>query len=90
MPLNKIQLTARLKTVFKNRSTALLYAMQNAQNISQLTNIFELLAGDIAEAVDAYIKTATVVVNPGQVVAVNVAGAPGAGSTTTNGNGKLI
>jgi hypothetical protein len=89
MPLNKELLKTKMAKVFKDRFTAILYKMQSAKNESEISAIFSKLGEDVANLVDDYIKSATIIVNPGQIVTANVGGVVGSGATTTNGTTKI-
>lgn len=89
MPLNREQLKNKLSTTFKNRFTAILYKLQSAKTESEISAIFSKLGEDVATAIDDYIKSATIIVNLGQVVTVNVGGVVGSGTTTTTGTTKI-
>ena len=84
MALVKIVLEQQIYSAFKK--------MQNSAKDTELAQ--RELAKDLATAIDTYIKTATVIIPPGQIVAgtnapgqvtVTIAATPLPGSTTTPG-----
>ena len=74
MPLNKPLLISSIQKALKKS--------QSAENLEQSQQI---LANELANAIELYIKQATVTVSPGQVVATP----SGTGATTSPGRGKI-
>lgn len=88
MPLVKATLKTQLSQAFDSALKIFMDQMQAAGSSQTSVNAARAAAAlkfgtDVSNAVDAYIKSATIIVPPGQVVAT--AGTPAAqtGSTTT-------
>lgn len=72
-----------IKPVLELQILAAFQKMSNAE--TDMATAQKDLAKDLAAAIDAYIKSATVVVTPGQVVTGTAGAVPVVGATTSPG-----
>lgn len=82
MALNKAILAAGLKAVFDGVSP-------EASGITDPAELRQKVANEMADVIDAYIKSATVTVAVGIAVATTGTAAAHTGATTGTGNGTI-